>query len=333
MIAEDGVRGDFQDFSRELLLDRYREGTNRSVFATDIDHILFEFVSLLTHLLCDETEFSSLMCEDIRLLFVLLGDFRKLSILAVFFLDTCGYLFDDVVVVADVLLDLVCENIEVEDTIREGIQKFGIVRDDDTGFFVAHEKVREVGDTVGVEIIRRLVEKQKIRLLDKRGRKQEPRLLPTRKRPDDTVKGRVEMDDIEDIAYARVDIIRVAFVVLAEEIPHGEITILRQDRLVCGRYGEFLIDANFPIARLQDARDELKNSTLTSSVLTHNGDLRATAHGEIHIIEDVFIVVKFKLDTVKTDNRLIRVHAIVLKRQWEALYENRLVCKFCFEKT
>jgi hypothetical protein len=95
-----------------------------------LHHLALKLFGLLAHALGDEAHLASLHGEEAGLIFILLDLFGAAGIGHVLFLDATRDLFDHVLVVADVLLDLLCVDIEVQNAVRECIQEFSIVRND-----------------------------------------------------------------------------------------------------------------------------------------------------------------------------------------------------------
>lgn len=69
-------------------------------------------------------------------------------------------------IIPEELFDLFREHIEIEDTVSESIQEVRIMRDDDDRLIILCEELCEIPDAFWIEIIRRLVEEEDIRLLD-----------------------------------------------------------------------------------------------------------------------------------------------------------------------
>ena len=110
----------------------------------------------------------------------------------VLLLDARRDLTDHVLVVAHVLLDLLCMDVEIEHAVRECIEEIGVVRDDQAGLLVIDQELGEVLDTGFVEIVGGLIEEKDVGVLDQSRSEKEASLLSAGKGLDDAV---FEVDD------------------------------------------------------------------------------------------------------------------------------------------
>ena len=94
--------------------------------------------------------------------------------------------------------------IELDDPGRQPLQERAIVRDEDDRTGVLGEKGFEPLDRRDVEVIRRLVQQEHIRLRDQRAREQDTAAPPTRQGVDDGVRRQAEMrqDEFDPLLYA-----------------------------------------------------------------------------------------------------------------------------------
>lgn len=219
------------------------------------------------------------MCEYLSLFLLRLGLLRHLGILHILPLDPCLDLIHDIVVVAHILLDDMCVHIEIQHSISEGVEEFGIMRNHDYRILGALQKCFKVIDPFFVEIVRRLVKKQDVRILDEGRREKQARLLPSRECLHDPLERCSQIHRIQYFRYLPIDVEHG----LVREIPieerlDGQLLIVLLHHLESGRHGELLIDMDAPALRLQHSGDELEDSTLPGSILSHYRDFRALSH-------------------------------------------------------
>ena len=140
MMTDDLEARDPDDLTTDPFLILDFELSYRLIFSTDITLARLEFTRFLDHFFGDRSELSSLMGEDICLIFVRLDLFLKTTILSVLRFDLSLYLLDGIMVVPDELLDLSRPNIEVENPIGEIIEKLSIMGDDEDRLRIVLEK-------------------------------------------------------------------------------------------------------------------------------------------------------------------------------------------------
>jgi len=69
------------------------------------------------------------------------------------------------------------KHVEIQHTVRKGIEKISVMGDDEARFGICHEESRQVENPLLVEIVGRFVKQENVRLLDERMREQKAGLL------------------------------------------------------------------------------------------------------------------------------------------------------------
>ena len=117
------------------------------------------------------------MREKVRLVFVFLNLLFKLGILPILAVNAGRYIGEHIVIISRVLFYLARKDIQIQHAGRKGVKEVRVVRNDDAGFRILYEKLRQMFNARLVQIIRRFIKKKQVWILDEGGRKQEPRLL------------------------------------------------------------------------------------------------------------------------------------------------------------
>ena len=162
---------------------RNTEIRKRLVLTTDIDFVLLELLGKRAHTLGHPAELSSLVGKHIRLIFLLLDRPLEPDILALFLFDPFLDLFHHIVVVAGILFERVRMHVEIKHSLRESVQEVRVVGNDEHRLLILDQELRQVSDTLIVEIVGRFIEKKDVRILDERRGQKQARLLPARKLP------------------------------------------------------------------------------------------------------------------------------------------------------
>ena len=217
----------------------------------------------------------ALECELVRLFFLGLNLLHELRILHVLALDTHGNIAHHVGIVSNILLDLASEDIKIQDAMRERVQEFRIMGNDDNGFLVFDKKVGEVLNASRIKIICWFVEQQNVRLLNQCRREKQSRLLSARKAADfflenvRTGKMTGQVHDLKHGSDARIDVVYFLLKAGLKKFAHSPIHPLsRNDLLGNGDAGssDNSHAAGFWNILLGEQR---KNGAFASTILPH----------------------------------------------------------------
>ncbi len=117
-----------------------------------------------------------------------------------------------------------------------------------------------------------------------------------------------EVDGLEHLVDARVDVVDLLFEALLEEGPDGEVEVLAGNDLSRRRHGHAVRPVDLTRFRLCLARDEAEEGGLARTVLAHEGHLHSATHGKAGLDENRLVVAVLIGDLVETENCVIFGH-------------------------
>jgi hypothetical protein len=156
------------------------------------------------------------------------------------------------------------------------------------------EKLFEVLDAGFVEIIRGLVQKQKIRILNERPRQKEPCLLAAGKCFYHAIMGRQKMHYLEYLIDPRIDIVDFFIERMFKKLPDREIHLIAGDYLERRADRGPLIERNRTGFRLQFAHNKIENGAFAGAILAHERYFRPAANRKISLMQYRLFVAVFE---------------------------------------
>ena len=299
------------------------------VLATDIDFVLLKLLGERAHTLGHPTKFPSLVSEYVRLLLLFFDRPLEPDILALFLFDPFLDLFHHIVVVAGILFERVRMHVEIEHSLREGVQEVRVVGNDEHRLLILDQELRQVSDTLIVEIVGRFIKKKDVRILDERRGQKQARLLPARKLPHLLLERRHrQIDRVQDAC----DEFREIPLLLRKELPekflYRILELFARDGLSTDGDRRLPIKRDSSALRFELTHDEFEERAFACAVLTHKRQFRPSTDRKTHLFKKRFLMLVFEGDFLKPENDRIFGHT-QNKRQNSVLSAGTIVTHIC----
>ncbi len=261
MVFNDIDRAELEDASADLFLAGDGEPANGLVLLAYLHDVFLELRDLLVHLSGDVAHVAAFLRKKVYLLLAVQNVALEADVLHALALESFGDLLQHVKIVSGILLNFFGENIQVQNALRERVQKVGVVGDDDAGFLGIDQKLCKMFDARLVEIVRRLVEQEHVRILNDRVRKEQSRLLATGKAFDDPVERRDEVHHVEHFFDARFDVVDFfARKCAGKKFQNGGVELVAGDDLLGDRLCKTVLHDDIALLGGEIAHDQVGTS-------------------------------------------------------------------------
>ncbi len=273
-----------------------------------VHFVLLGLLHRVAHLARQLAHFAALVREEIDLVLLVLDLLLHPRVLPLLALDLFLDALEHIVVIARVLVHLVLVRVQVQHAFGEAIQERGIVRDDDARFVVHHQERRKMVDALLIQVVRRLVEQQEIRLLNERECQEQPRLLPAGELAQLLVHGRAHVHGIEHLGDVLLDVVLRLRERALKELAHGVVEHRVRQHLLGDADGHAFLLVDLALGRFQLLHDQLEDGALARAVLPHDGELGVLAHREARAFQNRLVVIEVESHVLKPEDDIAMVH-------------------------